>query len=177
MSDWHKQACIALLARTIQDIRVCPVNVQDISFRAIRILKSVNFILAEDTRHSRKLLNYYDIPTPAISFHAHNEKGKQAAILRRLQGNEPCALISDAGMPSISDPGAALVAAAVEAGIKVIPIPGPCALVNAVVGSGLPTDSFQFCGFLPPKTGARKARLQELAIQPATLLFYAPPHG
>ncbi|KAK9824473.1 hypothetical protein WJX72_010617 [[Myrmecia] bisecta] len=134
-------------------------------------------VLAEDTRHSRKLLTHLGISTPLISFHTHNEAARQNKVLERLDAGAALALISDAGMPAISDPGADLVAAVVQAGHRVIPIPGPSAVLSALVASGLSTSEFLFAGFLPPKAGARKKRLQELADVTATLILYAPPHS
>eukprot|EP00775_Hariotina_reticulata_P003081 gene3081-3360_t len=152
-------------------------NLEDISFRALRILRSVNLILAEDTRHTRKLLEYFGIRTSTLSFHQHNEKQREEVVLQRLQQGEPIALVSDAGMPAISDPGALLVARAVGAGVKVVPVPGPCAAITALAAGGLNTDNFYFLGFLPPKTGKRQAALQQVQHVTATLVFYAPPHG
>ncbi|KAI8476334.1 MAG: tetrapyrrole methylase [Monoraphidium minutum] len=152
-------------------------NLEDISMRALRVLRGAGVILAEDTRHSRKLLDHFGITTPLLSCHEHNERQRTRAVLQRLAGGEPMALISDAGMPAISDPGAGLVAAAAAAGVPVFPIPGPCAAICGLVGSGLPTSTFLFAGFLPPKQSARRAELRRLSGQAATLVLYAPPHG
>ncbi|WIA38015.1 hypothetical protein OEZ86_001386 [Tetradesmus obliquus] len=152
-------------------------NLEDISFRALRILRGASLILAEDTRHTRKLLEHFSIRTPTMSCHQHNERQRQELVLRRLQAGESIALVSDAGMPAISDPGTQLVAAAVAAGCKVVPVPGPCAAITALAACGLPTDSFHFVGFLPPKSHGRCQALQQLASISATLVFYAPPHG
>ncbi|GLC35570.1 hypothetical protein PLESTM_000338700 [Pleodorina starrii] len=153
-------------------------NLRDITLRAADTLRRVNLLLAEDTRHTRKLLNFLGIRhLEVLSCHEHNEKQRLARVLQRLQQGEPVGLVSDAGMPGISDPGQVVVAAAVAAGVRVVALPGPCAFVTALVGSGLPTDAFTFVGFLPPKSGARRQALERLAAQPGTLVLYAPPHG
>ncbi|GIL51279.1 hypothetical protein Vafri_7120 [Volvox africanus] len=153
-------------------------NLQDITLRAVDTLRGLNLLLAEDTRHTRKLLNFLSIRhLEVLSCHEHNEKHRLARVLQRLQQGEPVGLVSDAGMPGISDPGHVLVAAAVEAGVRVVVLPGPCAFVTALVGSGLPTEAFTFAGFLPPKSGARRHALERLASQAGTLVLYAPPHG
>lgn len=145
--------------------------------RALRVLRGVDTILAEDTRHSRKLLDHFGIRASLVSCHEHNEKQRKQAVIQRLRDGERLALISDAGMPTISDPGAELVAAAAEAGVIVWPVPGPCAAICGLVGSGLQSGPFLFCGFLPPRQAARRAELRRLSGQRATLVFYAPPHG
>ncbi|GIL75397.1 hypothetical protein Vretifemale_5207 [Volvox reticuliferus] len=153
-------------------------NLQDITLRAVDTLRGVNLLLAEDTRRTRKLLNFLGIRhLEVLSCHEHNEKHRLARVLQRLQQGEPVGLVSDAGMPGISDPGHVVVAAAVEAGVRVVVLPGPCAFVTALVGSGLPTEAFTFAGFLPPKSGARRQALERLASQSGTLVLYAPPHG
>ncbi|MEW5300994.1 MAG: hypothetical protein WDW36_003880 [Sanguina aurantia] len=152
-------------------------NLEDITLRALRVLRSVDLVLAEDTRHTRKLLNHYGIAVDTLSFHAHNEKGRTQRIVERLQRGECMALVSDAGTPGISDPGVVLVAAAIAAGVRVTPLPGACAVVTALVASGLPTESFTFQGFLPPKSGARCKALQACKALTSTQLFYVPPHG
>ncbi|KAG1656729.1 hypothetical protein FOA52_011605 [Chlamydomonas sp. UWO 241] len=153
-------------------------NLQDITLRALSVLRSASVVLAEDTRHTGKLLAAYGIHTQMQSYHAHNERGVAAKMVSRMVGSgEVMALVSDAGMPGISDPGAILVQAAIEAGVRVVPVPGACAFIAAAVASGLSTESLSFQGFLPPKTGARRARLATLVHNPATQLFYAPPHG
>jgi len=152
-------------------------NLEDVSLRALRILKEdVDRIACEDTRHSRKLLEHYGISKPLISYHEHNEKDRGDELLNALLAGEKIAMISDAGTPLISDPGYRLVAAAVEAGIAVVPIPGPSAILTALCASGLPTDSFAFGGFLPPKQGQRRKTLESWAETPATLVFYEAPH-
>jgi 16S rRNA (cytidine1402-2'-O)-methyltransferase len=148
----------------------------DLSARAIETLRAVAVIAAEDTRHSRPLLVHHNIGTPLISLHEHNERDAVEAIVRRLQAGEDVALISDAGTPLISDPGFRLVRAARAAGIRCIPIPGACAAIAALSVAGLPSDRFVFEGFLPPKAAARRSRLQELAGDARTLIFYESSH-
>ncbi|HWP23420.1 MAG TPA: 16S rRNA (cytidine(1402)-2'-O)-methyltransferase [Candidatus Binatia bacterium] len=151
-------------------------NLEDITLRALRILKEVHLIAAEDTRHARILLARYEIQTPLTSYHEHNERAKARPLVERLERGEPIALIADAGTPAISDPGYRLVAEAIRAGIRVIPIPGPSALAAALSASGLPTDRFAFEGFLPAKKPQRKGKLKDLARDPRTLVFYEAPH-
>jgi len=151
-------------------------NLEDISARALRVLREVSLIAAEDTRHSRKLLAHFGIDTPLIACHEHNERSSSAHLVERLQQGHDLALISDAGTPLISDPGYHLVQQARAADIRVIPIPGACALIAALSASGLPADSFIFDGFLPAKSHARRARLEQFAKQPQTLIFYEAPH-
>lgn len=151
-------------------------NRDDIGLRAIEILKSVDCIAAEDTRHSQRLLQYHGINTPLISLHEHNEEQRTKQLLDRLLQGESLALISDAGTPLISDPGYRLVTAMHDANIPVVPIPGPCALVAAIAASGLPTDRFVFEGFLPSKQVARQKRLQALLEEERTLVFYESTH-
>jgi len=150
-------------------------NLEDITLRAIRILKEVNLILAEDTRTSYKLLRHYEITTPLNSHHIHNEHKSIDRIVMRLQAGETMALISDAGTPAISDPGFLLVRACVEHGIEVDCLPGATALIPALVNSGLPNDKFHFEGFLPHKKG-RHTRLQILAEMEHTVVLYESPH-
>ncbi|MBX7221654.1 MAG: 16S rRNA (cytidine(1402)-2'-O)-methyltransferase [Blastocatellia bacterium] len=151
-------------------------NLEDITLRALRVLKEVALIACEDTRHTRKLLNHYNLDTPTISYHEHNEHDRVALILERLQQNQSVAIVSDAGMPGISDPGAVIVRAAVTAGFPVTALPGPCAFVAALAASGMNTESFYFAGFLPAKKQARHNALQQLAQIEATLVFYEAPH-
>ena len=148
----------------------------DISARAIATLREVAVIAAEDTRHSRPLLVHHNIATPLIALHEHNERDAVEAIVRRLEGGDSVALISDAGTPLVSDPGFRLVRAARAAGIRCAPVPGACAAIAALSVAGLPSDRFVFEGFLPPKPAARRARLQELAGEPRTLIFYESSH-
>jgi 16S rRNA (cytidine1402-2'-O)-methyltransferase len=148
----------------------------DLSARAIETLRAVAVIAAEDTRHSRPLLLHHNVATPLIALHEHNERDAVDAIVRRLQAGDSVALISDAGTPLISDPGFRLVRAARAAGIRCIPVPGACAAIAALSVAGLPSDRFVFEGFLPPKAAARRSRLQELASDPRTLIFYESSH-
>lgn len=150
-------------------------NLKDITFRAIEVLKKVDFILAEDTRTSGKLLKYYEITTPMQSHHMHNEHKTVGHIVRRISNGETVALISDAGTPAISDPGFLLTRACVEAQIEVDCLPGATAFVPALVNSGLPNDKFVFEGFLPVKKG-RQTRLKLLAEETRTMIFYESPH-
>ncbi len=151
-------------------------NLNDISLRAIEILKTVDTIAVEDTRHSGALLQQYAIKTPMISLHDHNERERAAILLEKLQKGESLALISDAGTPLISDPGYFLVREARRLGIKVSPIPGACAAIAALSAAGLPTDRFVFEGFLPAKSKSRIDRLNEMLSESRTLVFYEAPH-
>lgn len=151
-------------------------NLEDMTLRAIRILKEVDLIAAEDTRHTRKLLAHFDIHTPATSYHQHNEAAKADKVIVDLLNGKNVALVSDAGMPGISDPGAHLVAAAVQAGIEVVPIPGPSAVITGLVASGLPTDRFVFEGFIPRVRKQRIRRLKEIAVEERTVVIYESPH-
>ena len=150
-------------------------NLEDITMRALHVLREADLVLAEDTRTSGNLLRHYDIHRPMLSFHKFNEHQVVANIVARLQGGETMALVSDAGTPGISDPGFLLVREAIEAGVEVITLPGATAFVPALVSSGLPCDKFCFEGFLPQKKG-RMTRLQELADEPRTMIFYESPH-
>lgn len=150
-------------------------NLEDITFRAIRVLKEVDLIAAEDTRHSRKLLNHFDISTPTTSYFEHNQRAKGQFLVAKMLRGESIALITDAGTPCISDPGYLLVAEAVAAGVTVVPIPGACAAVAALSASGLPTDSFFFVGFLPSKAGKRRGKLAEIASLPHVVVLYESP--
>ncbi|XP_076953176.1 uncharacterized protein LOC143627178 [Bidens hawaiensis] len=151
-------------------------NLEDITLRALHVLKSADVILAEDTRHSGKLLQHYSIKTPLLSYHKFNEAQREQSILKRLIDGEIVALISDAGTPGISDPGSELAKSCVEANICVIPIPGPCAFVSALSASGLSTNEFSFVGFLPKNASARRDRLMISANEVSTQIFYVPPH-
>ncbi|TYC59541.1 16S rRNA (cytidine(1402)-2'-O)-methyltransferase [Marinobacter sp. BW6] len=151
-------------------------NLDDLSPRAARTLASVDVVAAEDTRHSGRLLNHLGIQKRMIALHDHNEKDRAAGILAELNAGRDVALISDAGTPLISDPGYVLVRDARAAGYRVSPIPGPCALVVALSAAGLPTDRFLYVGFLPAKRSGRRASLEPLASEPATLVFYESPH-
>ena len=151
-------------------------NLEDITHRAVRVLGEVDLIACEDTRHTRKLLNHYGINTKTMSYHEHNERERAVELIEQLQSGLSVALVTGAGMPSISDPGFRLTRAAIESELRVVPVPGANALTTALVASGLPTDEFFFGGFLPSRSGARRARLAELRSVPATLIFYEGPH-
>jgi 16S rRNA (cytidine1402-2'-O)-methyltransferase len=151
-------------------------NLEDITYRAVRILKEVDWIACEDTRTTRRLLDHYGISKPAVSYHEHNETGRAAELIGRIEQGETGALVSDAGTPLLSDPGYRLVHAAAEAGIRVEALPGPSALLAGLVVSGLPTDRFLFVGFFPAKQGQRRHLLESLADEAATLVFYEAPH-
>ncbi|MFL6209229.1 MAG: 16S rRNA (cytidine(1402)-2'-O)-methyltransferase [Pyrinomonadaceae bacterium] len=151
-------------------------NLADITKRALSVLGTVDLIACEDTRHTRKLLTHYGIDTKTISYHEHNERARAAELCALLAAGTNIALVSDAGTPAVSDPGYRLVHAAIEQGVAVVPVPGPCAFVVALIASGLPTDEFFFGGFLPPRTSARRARLASLRTLSATLVFYEAPH-
>ncbi|KAB0670454.1 16S rRNA (cytidine(1402)-2'-O)-methyltransferase [Oryzomonas sagensis] len=151
-------------------------NLEDMTYRAVRILGEVDLIAAEDTRHSLKLLNHFGISKPLTSYFDHNQQFKGERILQALRQEKSVALISDAGTPCISDPGFNLVRAAVAEGIRVIPVPGSCAAITALSASGLPSDTFTFAGFPPNRQGKRRAFLSALASQPGTLIFYEAPH-
>jgi 16S rRNA (cytidine1402-2'-O)-methyltransferase len=150
-------------------------NLEDISLRALRTLREVKLIAAEDTRRTRKLLNAYDIKTPVTSYHEHNKLAKLDYILDCLREGD-VALVSDAGMPGISDPGYELIVAANEQGIPLVPIPGPSVVITALAVSGLDTKHFRYLGYLPAKAGARRRQLQEVAGEQATLVLFEAPH-
>lgn len=151
-------------------------NLEDITFRAIRILKEVDFIAAEDTRQTLKLLNHYEISKPLISYHRHNEEIKVEGLLQRLKEGQNMALVSDAGTPVISDPGEIIVKAALQENIEVIPIPGACALISAFIASGLDTKEFSFYGFLSLNKKLRKQKLEEIRKETKTIILYEAPH-
>jgi 16S rRNA (cytidine1402-2'-O)-methyltransferase len=151
-------------------------NLEDITFRAVRVLKEVDVIACEDTRQTQKLLNHYGITTRTISYHEHNEMTRAAELVKEMQEGASIALVSDAGMPGISDPGFRLVSLAIRHHLPVMPIPGAAAFLSALVASGLPTDSFRFSGFLPAKRGERRAALEAVRTSPRTQVFYEAPH-
>ncbi len=159
-------------------------NLEDITLRALRVLRQCDRIACEDTRQTQKLLNHFQIATPTVSLHQHNERERSAELISALESGQRIAVVSDAGMPGISDPGGWFTQAAIAAGIPVYPIPGANAAVSALVASGLSTAEFQFLGFLPEKAGARRTRLENLAKSPdsdndsapRTLIFYEAPH-
>jgi 16S rRNA (cytidine1402-2'-O)-methyltransferase len=151
-------------------------NLEDITLRALRILKEVDLVACEDTRHTAKLLTRYEIRTPRESYHKYNEESRALQLIEMLREGKNIALVSDSGTPLVSDPGYEIVSSCRREGIEVIPIPGPSAAIAALTGSGLPSDSFFFAGFLPPKSSQRKRRLEELAGIPATMILYEAPH-
>jgi 16S rRNA (cytidine1402-2'-O)-methyltransferase len=151
-------------------------NLDDITARALRVLREVSLIAAEDTRHSARLMQHFGIGTPLAACHEHNEREQGSHFITRLLSGADVALISDAGTPLISDPGYHLVRNARAAGIRVVPVPGPSALITALSAAGLPSDRFIFEGFLPAKTAGRRARLEQVKEEPRTLIFYEAPH-
>jgi 16S rRNA (cytidine1402-2'-O)-methyltransferase len=151
-------------------------NLEDISLRALRILKEVELIACEDTRQTAKLLNHYGIETRTISYHQHNELTRSAELIMHLEQGHSIALVTDAGMPGVSDPGFRLASLAIRHKIPVVPIPGASAFLSALVASGLPTDSFVFHGFLPSKLGQRRKLLEGIQHSPRTQIFYEAPH-
>ena len=151
-------------------------NLEDITLRALRILKEVDVVACEDTRQTQKLLNHYSITTRTTSYHEHNEMTKAAELVKEMQEGASVALVTDAGMPGISDPGYRLITLAIRHHLPVIPIPGASAFLAALVASGLPTDSFRFSGFLPAKRGERRAALEAVKSSPRTQVFYEAPH-
>jgi 16S rRNA (cytidine1402-2'-O)-methyltransferase len=157
-------------------------NLGDITLRALEVLKQVDRIACEDTRQTQKLLNHFQIATPTVSCHQHNERTRATELIESIKAGKAIALVSDAGMPGISDPGSWLAAEAIAAGVPVIPIPGANAALSALIASGLPTSEFLFLGFLPEKAGARRTRLEALAAEaaelpsPRAIIFYEAPH-
>ncbi len=151
-------------------------NLEDITLRALRVLKEADLIACEDTRHTRKLLAHFQISKPTVSYHEHNERERSAELVGKLEAGLNIALVSDAGTPLVSDPGFRIVREAIDRSILVVPIPGPSALIAAVSASGLPNGGFAFFGFLPARRAARRARLKELAEIKSTLVFYEAPH-
>ena len=168
-SENHKTGSLYLVATPIG-------NLEDITFRALRVLKEVDLIACEDTRHTSKLLARYGISTPRKSYHEFNEESRVPELICLLRDGKNIALVGDAGTPLISDPGYKIVSACREEGITVIPVPGASAVVAALAASGLPSDNFFFVGFLPPRGAARRRRLAEIAGIPATLIIYEAPH-
>jgi 16S rRNA (cytidine1402-2'-O)-methyltransferase len=151
-------------------------NMEDITLRALRVLKEVDLIACEDTRQTQKLLGHYGIQTRTVSYHEHNEMTKAAELIVDLESGAKIALVTDAGMPGISDPGFRLIALAIRHHVPVVPIPGASAFLAALVASGLPTDSFRFSGFLPAKSGQRRKLLESVRESPRTQVFYEAPH-
>ena len=165
--DLH--GCLYLVATPIG-------NLEDITLRALRILKEVDQIACEDTRHTLKLLNHFDIHKPLVSYHEHNELTRAPELVLAMEEGASIALVSDAGMPLVSDPGHRLVTLAIRHHIRVVPIPGPAALLAALSASGLPNEEFLFLGFLPARSGERQRALERLRIEDRTLIFYEAPH-
>src|SRR5215469_950372 len=151
-------------------------NLEDITLRGLRVLKAVDVVACEDTRQTHKLLHHYAIATRTTSYHQHNEMTRSAELVKQIQEGASVALVTDAGMPGISDPGYRLITLAIRHHIRVVPIPGASAFLAALVASGLPTDSFRFGGFLPAKSGARRTALEAIRSSPRTQLFYEAPH-
>ncbi len=151
-------------------------NLEDITLRALRVLKEVDVIACEDTRRTQKLLNHYGISTRTVSYHEHNERTRTAELVKEMQEGASVALVTDAGMPGISDPGFRLISLAIRHHLPVVPIPGASAFLAALVASGLPTDSFRFSGFLPAKRGERREALAAIKTSPRTQVFYEAPH-
>jgi 16S rRNA (cytidine1402-2'-O)-methyltransferase len=151
-------------------------NLEDITHRAVRILREADLIACEDTRQTRKLLDHYAIAKPTVSYHEYNEAARAEELVRKLQAGATVAQVSDAGMPGISDPGYRLIKLAIEKSIPVVPVPGPSALIAALVGSGLPADAFEFHGFLPAKSGQRRTALESLRSNRHTIVVYEAPH-
>ena len=151
-------------------------NLEDITYRAVRVLQEADLIACEDTRHTAKLLQHYGIDKPTISYHEHNEAARAEELVAKLEQGLNVAQVSDAGMPGISDPGYRVIRLAIERGVQVVPVPGPSALIAALAASGLPTDSFQFLGFLPAKSGQRRTMLETLRNAQHTIVVYEAPH-
>ena len=151
-------------------------NLEDITYRAVRVLKEADLIACEDTRHTAKLLHHYGIDKPTVSYHEHNEAARAEELVAKLEQGLNVAQVSDAGMPGISDPGYRVIKLAIERGVQVVPIPGASAVVAALAASGLPTDSFQFLGFLPAKSGQRRTALETLRAAEHTTVVYEAPH-
>jgi len=151
-------------------------NLEDVSARALRVLREVDLVAAEDTRHTRRLLQHFGIAARVVSLHEHNERARATSLVERVRGGESVALVTDAGSPGIADPGFPVVRAAVAEGVRVESIPGPSAVIAALQVSGLPTDAFLFAGFLPPRAAARRRRLEELSELRETVVVFESPH-
>jgi 16S rRNA (cytidine1402-2'-O)-methyltransferase len=164
-----RAGCLYLVATPIG-------NLEDITLRALRILKEVDQIACEDTRHTQKLLSHYNISKPLVSYHEHNEMTRAPELVLAMEQGQQIALVSDAGMPLVSDPGYRLVTLALRHHVPVIPVPGPSALLAALSASGLPNEEFLFAGFLPARSGERRRALERLRIEDRTIIFYEAPH-
>src|SRR5438552_6863706 len=164
-----RPACLYLVATPIG-------NLEDITLRALRILKEVDQIACEDTRHTQKLLSHYNIRKPLVSYHEHNELTRAPELVVAMENGEQIALVSDAGVPLVSDPGYRLVTLSLRHRLPVIPIPGPSALLAALSASGLPNEEFLFAGFLPARSGERRRALERLRIEDRTIIYYEAPH-
>ena len=170
VGSWPLAASLYVIATPIG-------NLEDLTFRAVRILREeVALIACEDTRQTHKLLEHYGIHKPLVSYHEHNETTRAPEILAALQNGQSVALVSDAGTPLISDPGYRVVNAAIEKGFAVVPVPGPSAILSALAASGLPTDEFRFIGFVPQKSGARRKAIEQLKRELSTVIAYESPH-
>jgi 16S rRNA (cytidine1402-2'-O)-methyltransferase len=167
---------IAFMPGTLYVVATPIGNLEDLTYRAARVLAEVDLIACEDTRHTRKLLNHYGIKTKTISYHEHNEHEQAVKLVELIKSGVDVAVVSDAGTPGISDPGFRIVNLALAEDLKVVPIPGATALISALVASGMPSDEFFFAGFLPSRASARRARLAEIANVPGTLICYEAPH-
>jgi len=173
----HKTASTVQAAGPALYLVATPIgNLEDITLRAVRVLKEVDQIACEDTRQTQKLLNHYGITTRTVSYHEHNEMTRATELVKEMQEGASVALVTDAGMPGISDPGYRLISLAIRHHVPVVPIPGASAFLAALVASGLPTDSFRFSGFLPAKRGERRAVLEAIRTSPRTQVFYEAPH-
>jgi len=151
-------------------------NLEDVTARALRVLREADLVAAEDTRHTRRLLQHFGIPTRVVSLHEHNERARATSLVERVREGGNVALVTDAGSPGIADPGFPVVRAAVSAGVRVESVPGPSAVIAALQVSGLPTDAFLFAGFLPPRAAARRRRLEELSERRETVVVFESPH-
>ncbi|HMF89559.1 MAG TPA: 16S rRNA (cytidine(1402)-2'-O)-methyltransferase [Candidatus Angelobacter sp.] len=169
MSESEKPGVLYVVATPIG-------NLEDMTHRAVRILREADVIACEDTRQTRKLLDHYGIGTPTLSYHEHNETARAEELARKLEEGAAIAQVSDAGMPGISDPGYRLIKLAIDKGIPVVPVPGPSAVIAALVGSGLPSDAFEFHGFLPAKSGQRRTALESFRGSRHTIVLYEAPH-
>jgi 16S rRNA (cytidine1402-2'-O)-methyltransferase len=176
MSSDHEKSSDKPLAPGLYLVATPIGNLEDITLRALRILRSVDRIACEDTRQTQKLLNHFEIQTPTVSYHMHNEGSRAEELTAELKLGARIAVVSDAGTPGIADPGGQIAAAAIAAGVDVFPVPGANAAVSALIASGLPTDQFIFHGFLPAKAGQRKTALEELVRSRLTHIFYEAPH-